>query len=277
MTTSSELNTLDRVREYWDRRPCNIRHSALEVGTKDYFDEVEARKYFVEPHIPEFAQFERWKGKKVLEIGCGIGTDTVNFARAGAEVTAIDLSGRSVELCRQRLAAYGLSADLYVGNAEQLTSIVPPQPYDLIYSFGVIHHTPSPAAVIEQIRSYVKSDTELRIMLYSKWSWKVIWIVLTYGHGAFWRWRALVRQNSEAETGCPVTYVYSFADVGRLLKGFRVTEIWKDHIFPYRVQQYIQYQYVREWYFRWMPRSLFHRLEKVLGWHTMAVAEPEQT
>lgn len=76
-------NLVQQVRDFWNRRPCNIRHSSKPVGTREYFDEVEARKYFVEPHIPAFAQFERWKGKKVLEIGCGIGTDAVNFGGCG--------------------------------------------------------------------------------------------------------------------------------------------------------------------------------------------------
>lgn len=82
---------ISAVQEYWDRRPCNIRHSSQPIGTRDYFDEVEARKYLVEPHIPEFAQFRRWDGKKVLEVGCGIGTDTINFARHDPTVTAVDL------------------------------------------------------------------------------------------------------------------------------------------------------------------------------------------
>ena len=86
------MKTIQDVRRYWDKRPCNIRHSPQPVGTKQYFDEVETRKYFVEPHIPGFAEFERWRGKRVLEIGCGIGTDTMNFARHGARVTAVDLS-----------------------------------------------------------------------------------------------------------------------------------------------------------------------------------------
>ena len=76
---SFEAVKIERVQDYWNERPCNIRHSSSPVGSQQYFDEVEARKYFVEPHIPGFAQFERWQGKRVLEIGCGIGTDTINF------------------------------------------------------------------------------------------------------------------------------------------------------------------------------------------------------
>src|SRR5256884_1124852 len=138
-----------RVRDYWNERPCNIRHSTAPVGTKEYFDEVEARKYFVEYHIPGFAEFARWRGKKVLEIGCGIGTDTINFARSGAQVTAVDLSEESLDLARRRAEVYGLDDRIAFrhANAEELTNVVPVEPYDLVYSFGVIHHTPRPERV----------------------------------------------------------------------------------------------------------------------------------
>ena len=98
--TFSETS-IDRVRDYWNSRPCNLRHSPAPVGSREYFDQVEARKYLVEPHIPGFAEYPRWAGRRVLEIGCGLGTDTMNFARAGARVTAVDLSSRSLELARQ--------------------------------------------------------------------------------------------------------------------------------------------------------------------------------
>src|ERR1700730_11157807 len=126
MSTSSKMSFTDvainRVKEYWNARPCNIRHSTAPVGSRQYFDEVEARKYFVESHIPRFAEFERWRGKRVLEIGCGIGTDTINFARRGARVTAVDLSEKSLEVARQRVMEYGLESQVqfYSANAEEL-------------------------------------------------------------------------------------------------------------------------------------------------------------
>jgi 2-polyprenyl-3-methyl-5-hydroxy-6-metoxy-1,4-benzoquinol methylase len=198
---------IESVKDFWDRRPCNIRHSPRPVGTREYFDEVEARNYFVEPHIPRFAQFERWCGKKVLEIGCGIGTDTISFARHGAHVTAVELSEKSLEIAQKRAEVYGLQDRIRFcpGNAEELTTFVPVEPYDLIYSFGVIHHTPNPERVVEQMCHYVQPGSTVKVMVYHRYSWKVLWILLTYGKGQFWRLAELVARHSEAETGCPIT------------------------------------------------------------------------
>src|SRR3954451_9695439 len=93
--------SLAKVKEYWNARPCNIRHSPKAVGSREYFDEVEARKYFVEPHIPHFADFPRWAGKKVLEVGCGTAPDTITSPRHGATVTAVDLTEASLDVARQ--------------------------------------------------------------------------------------------------------------------------------------------------------------------------------
>ena len=132
-----QTTPVQQVQDYWNNRPCNIRHSPQPVGTREYFDEVEARKHFVEPHIPTFAEFEHWNGKKVLEIGCGIGTAMINFARHGAQVTAVDLSDKSLELAKQRAEVYGLKNKItfYQANAEELTKHVPTEVYDLVYSF----------------------------------------------------------------------------------------------------------------------------------------------
>lgn len=270
---------IERVKDYWDARPCNIRHSPKPVGTRQYFDEVEARKYFVEPHIPRFAQFERWQGKKVLEIGCGIGTDTINFARHGADVTAVELSGESLKIAQQRAEVYGLQDRIrfYQGNAEELTQFVPIEPYDLIYSFGVIHHTPYPERVIGQMRYYIHPESTIKIMVYHRYAWKVLWILLTYGKGQFWRLTELVARHSEAQTGCPVTYTFTRREVRELLEayGFQVVEMWVDHIFPYRIPDYVQYRYIKVWYFRWMPGPLFRWLERHWGWHLCVTASPQ--
>lgn len=269
------MNSIEAVKTYWNRRPCNIRHSTKPVGSQEYFDEVEARKYFVEPHIPGFAQFERWKGKKVLEIGCGIGTDSINFARAGAELTIVELSEESLALCRRRFEVFGLNARFYNGSAEDLGVILPPERFDLIYSFGVIHHTPHPERVLGEMLQFCHPGTEIRLMLYAKWSWKVLWIVATYGKGRIWRMSELVSQYSEAQEGCPVSYCYSFRDIRKLLQGYQITELRKEHIFPYRIDKYVKYEY--EWvpYFAWMPLPLFRWLERRLGWHLLIVAKPK--
>jgi 2-polyprenyl-3-methyl-5-hydroxy-6-metoxy-1,4-benzoquinol methylase len=268
---------IDRVQNYWDARPCNIRHSTEPVGTREYFDQVEARKYRVEPHIPAFAEFERWRGKRVLEIGCGIGTDTVNFARHGAQVASVDLSEKSVELARQRTVVYGFQDQVrfYRGNAEELRSFVPVASYDLIYSFGVIHHTPHPDRVLEELRAYAHPGTTVKIMVYHRRSWKVLGILLGEGRGRFWRLRELVARNSEAQTGCPITYTYSRSEGRALLErhGFRVRDVRVDHIFPYRIADYVQYRYVKEFYFRAMPPALFRALERRLGWHLCITAQ----
>jgi 2-polyprenyl-3-methyl-5-hydroxy-6-metoxy-1,4-benzoquinol methylase len=269
---------IERVRTYWDSRPCNVRHSPRQVGSREYFDEVEARKYFVEPHIPAFAEFERWKGKQVLEIGCGIGTDTINFARHGAHITAVDLSEASLQIARQRAEVYGVRGkiDFYVGDAEHLSEIVPPRRYDLIYSFGVIHHTPHPHRVLGQLRQFVHSESTLKAMVYHRHSWKVLAILLRHGHGRFWRLEEVVSRHSEAQTGCPVTYTYRPSDVRRLLEscGFRVKQMSIDHIFPYEVSAYIRYRYEKEWYFKNLPHRAFRWLETHFGWHLCVTAEP---
>ena len=270
---------ITKVSEYWNARPCNIHHSPKPVGTREYYDEVESRKYNVEYHIPQFAQFERWNGKKVLEIGCGIGTDTMSFARAGALVTAVDLTEKSLEVARKRAKVFGFEdrVSFIQANAEKLSESVPVEPYDLVYSFGVIHHTPHPERVLDEIRKYVKPESTLKIMVYNRWSWKVLWVLFIYGKGQFWKLDRLIAEYSEAQTGCPVTYSYSRTDGRRLLEahGFEVKDVMVDHIFPYSIPEYVQYRYKMVWYFRWMPRFLFRALERAFGWHLCLTAKPK--
>lgn len=254
----SKLPDIQTVQAYWNARPCNIRHSPKPIGTKEYFDEVEKRKYFVEPHIPSFAQFDKWSGKKVLEVGCGIGTDTINFARAGASVTAVDLSDESLSLARQRAKVFGLDHRIrfHQGNAEELGTVVPVESFDLVYSFGVIHHTPNPSNAIAQLRRYMAPSSELRLMLYAKNSWKSIMIEMGL-------------DQPEAQSGCPVAFTYTEDEVKELLQGFTVLELRQDHIFPFVIEKYVKYEYEIVPWFASMPTTMFSALEKNLGWHML--------
>ena len=263
MTIGTEVPvSIETVKAYWDARPCNIRHSRLAVGSREYFDEVEARKYRVEPHIPAFAQFERWRGKRVLEVGCGIGTDTINFARAGAMVTAVDVSAESLALARKRAEVFGLAdrIQFICVDAERLGMAVAPGTYDLVYSFGVIHHTPDPARAIAQIRNFMSGASEFRMMVYAKDSWKRIMIDAGL-------------DQPEAQSGCPVAYTYSRDEIVQLLAGFETTEIRQDHIFPFVIEKYIRYEYEIQPWFAAMSREMFRALEHNLGWHTLVVAK----
>jgi len=223
---------------------------------------VEQRKYFVEPHIPAFAQFERWSGKKVLEVGCGIGTDTINFARAGAKVTAVDLSEKSLDVARQRAKVFGLEDRIrfFQANAEQLDEVVSPQTFDLVYSFGVIHHTPFPPKVVEQIRRYLGPESEFRMMVYAKNSWKRIMIDAGF-------------DQPEAQSGCPIAFTYAEDEVRTLLAGLEVVHVEQDHIFPFVIDKYVEYEYEVVPWFAAMPTAMFRALEKHFGWHLLVVAK----
>jgi SAM-dependent methyltransferase len=259
------------VRDFWNARPCNIRHSPKEVGTREYFDEVERRKYFVEPHIPAFAEFSRWKDRKVLEIGCGLGTDTVNFARAGAYVTAVELSEKSADLARRRVEVFGLGdrVTIQVGNAEELPSLVAPQTFDLVYSFGVIHHSPHPRRIVEHLMRYMNASSELRLMVYARVSYKLFWIMKEENVWDMAQIDELIARNSEAQTGCPVTYTYSDQTARELLAGLRVVDIRKAHIFTWDIDAYKQYEYRKSPEWANVSDAELSALEQELGWHLL--------
>ena len=265
--------SIQKVVDYWNKRPCNIKHSKKEIGTKEYFEEVSNKKYKVEPHILEFADFEKWKNKKVLEIGCGIGTAMISFIKNGAIYTGLDLTSKAIDLGKKRLDVYNLKGELMVCNAEDN---LPEDKFDLVYSFGVIHHSPNPKKIIENAYKVLNKGGELRIMLYSKWSYKLFWILHEY-ENTNWEFGEEMDKNisnfSEAQTGCPIAFTYTFDEIEELLKPyFKIEKIWKDHIFPYKIKEYKEGKYEIVDEFKNMNKDKFRSMEKELGWHTLVKA-----
>jgi SAM-dependent methyltransferase len=203
------------------------------------------------------------------------------FAQYGAVVTGFDISEESVRVAHARARAIQTGLPFMplfqVKNIEELPEY-PGRggPYDLVHSFGVLHHTPHPDRVLTGLKGWFKPGGELRLMLYNRYSWKAFWILAKYGKMQFWRWAELVQRYSEAQEGSPWTTTWTPRLAGKLLTqtGYDVRSMKVDHIFPYRVEDYRKGNYVQEWQWRLMGPTLFHWLERRIGWHLMVCATP---
>jgi SAM-dependent methyltransferase len=167
MSGNAELK--ERVREFWQEHPCGTKFSDAEMGSREFFERVEAHRYEKEWHIPAAANFAGTRGLKVLEIGCGMGTDGAQFARAGADYTGIDLTNAAIELARKRFAASELKGTFLVSDGENLDFAN--DSFDLVYSHGVLHHTPDIEAAVHEIHRVLKPGGRAMVMLYHRGSY----------------------------------------------------------------------------------------------------------
>jgi SAM-dependent methyltransferase len=147
--TTTETPSIEDVGAFWESHPCG-HETATGDDELDYFLGVERYRYENVPFIPKVACFEAFANKRVLEIGCALGTDGAQFAKAGADYVGVDLTEAGVALARRNFAVRGLKGEFLAVDAEQLP--FPSDSFDHVYSFGVIHHTPRPAAMVDEIR-----------------------------------------------------------------------------------------------------------------------------
>lgn len=159
-------NLKERVRAFWQANPCGVKFADAEPGSRLFYELVEAHRYTKEWHIPSAADFAGTRGLKVLEVGCGLGTDGAQFAKADADYTGVDLTDAAVELARKRFELFDLPGKFQTADAENLDFA--DESFDLVYSHGVLHHTPDTAGAIREIHRVLRPRGRAIVMLYHR-------------------------------------------------------------------------------------------------------------
>jgi ubiquinone/menaquinone biosynthesis C-methylase UbiE len=162
------MRDIKEVEDFWNLNPCGLPADFSTVDKKEKFLEIDRERYLKQKRIIEFADFTAFKGKKVLEIGCGIGSDAEQFAKAGAIYTGVDLTESAVSITKERFEIFGLSGLIRKADAEALP--FDDNSFDHVYSFGVIHHSPNPEKIVSEIYRVLKPGGTIAIMLYNKTS-----------------------------------------------------------------------------------------------------------
>ncbi len=210
------------VKQHWDEEPCGTRDIPFPVGSLAYFEEIAERRDKLVPFLTDYVQFDRWQGKKVLEVGCGVGSDLIRFAKAGADVTGIDLSSRSVFLAKERLHLYRYEGTVFEADAEGMPFT--DSTFDFVYSCGVIHHTPDTQKAISEIYRVTKLGGEICIMLYHKPSLVTLQMYLLFGllDGKPFRSVEDILANHHESLG---TKAYTVSEVKQMFSMFRELKV----------------------------------------------------
>jgi len=267
------------IRRFWGNRPCGLIHSSQPVSTREFFRETEEHRFAIHtdwdlPFLKAAIGFEKHTGKQVLEIGSGIGVDALEWKRAGNQVIALDFNFPSCQLTRSRFTDAGAGGCFLNGDAENLP--FPDESFDLIYSFGVLHHTPGTEKAVREIHRCLKPRGAAIIMLYYKWSAKVLGeILLGYGIRQRGLWRSggvsnLISRYTEfdsqtSDSICPLTKVYSKAQIRKMFGPFRSVKIelhylWPGHFGPFRRLLPL------------VPQGTKRSLHRRLGWNAIITA-----
>lgn len=209
------------VHDFWNEASCGENLYLPGLDREAY--EAQARKRFeLEPYILEFADFDSAKDKRVLEIGVGLGADHQRYAQAGADLYGIDLTERAIEHTQRRLATFGLSPQLAVGDAEQLD--FPDEYFDRVYSWGVLHHSPETPKAVAEVWRVLRRGGVAKVMKYHKWSMVGLMLWIRY---ALMRLRPYIslKEIYAGYLESPGTKAYSFCEARRLFDAFTEVSI----------------------------------------------------
>jgi ubiquinone/menaquinone biosynthesis C-methylase UbiE len=250
------MDLTSEITSYWDNHIHDLAIVTHPIGTIGFFHELENYRYDKLRYLPGLVDFSAYRGQSVLEVGCGVGTDLVSFARAGALVTGVDLSQMAIELARQNFALHGLQAELLVMNGEALE--FSDNSFDTVYAHGVLQYTADARKMVSELHRVLKPGGRAILMVYNRYSWLNLMTKLT--------------NVSLEHQDAPVLNKYSIAEFRRLLKPFNHYRIIPER-FPVKTQLH------KGWKARLFNDifvGTFNLLPKVLvrplGWHIMAFA-----
>lgn len=212
------------VFDFWNKASCGEKVYLHNTEAQGYFDQARIR-YQLEPYILDFAKFPESKGKRVLEIGVGLGSDHQQFAQAGAELFGLDLTARAVEHTQRRLKCLGLQSTIAIGDAEDLS--FPENTFDIVYSWGVLHHSPDTPKAITEVWRVLKPGGVAKIMIYSKWSvvGAMLWSRYALMKGKPWMSLTEIYDRYLESSG---TKAYTISQAKQLMGSFENLRIWTE-------------------------------------------------
>lgn len=258
-----------RARTQWGSDPAGAVYGRdHEFGSREFFDEVERHRYQeYAPWMPEVMGFNDHAGEKLLEVGCGMGTDLLQFARGGAICTGVDLTPRSIEISRHRFKLYDVPGTFLIADGERLP--FPDNCFDIVYSNGVLHHTPDTGLAVQEIHRVLRPGGIAKVMLYYRHSlnyWGEIMLHRGLLRGQLLRGdtpgQIMGRFVEVGDATDPLVKVYNRSQARQLFKSFRTVEFEVDQMI--RAEFYVLG--------RLMPESIFNVLRKRFGWNLIITA-----
>src|SRR5262245_44987263 len=179
--------TIDEVRAYWERHIHDLEITKHPVGSRGFFDDLDQYHFEKLHHLLRLVDFDGYKDRSVLEVGCGAGVDLARFAKGGARVTGVDLAASAIELAKANFAQQGLQADLRIADGEQLP--FPDNAFDVVYAHGVVQYTARPDRLVAECRRVLKPGGTAIFQVYNRISWlnalsKLMKVGLVHGDAA---------------------------------------------------------------------------------------------
>jgi ubiquinone/menaquinone biosynthesis C-methylase UbiE len=258
------------ARQQWTGDPCGAKYGEkYRFATREFFDEVERHRYQeYAPWMPSVMGFNDFSGARLIEIGCGMGTDLLQFARGGAHCTGVDLTPRSIEISRLHFDLYKMRADFVLTDAERLPFA--DESFDVVYSNGVLHHTPGTAQAIREAHRILRPGGIAKVMLYHRHSlyyWSEILLHRGLLRGHFLRGHSpeeiMSRYVEYSSTGArPLVKAYSRRQARELFAPFREVKI--------EVEQMIRKEL--SLLSPLVSDNLFRSLSRRLGWNVIITA-----